>query len=94
MLCRLFHNMQSFQLRGYCVPLHPYDEVNLEKLAIVTDIGEPLDVIKLVRMSWTDRLELIKSITLLLQRLSPLTVSSQSSESKVIESRFLLKCII
>ena len=41
---------------GYCVPQKLYNGDADSLVAMVTELGETIDIIKLLQMSWEDRL--------------------------------------
>lgn len=45
------------QVLGFCVPDRPFDGGADTAVAMVTELGEPIDQIKLLQMSWEDRLK-------------------------------------
>ncbi len=65
-----YHN-HLFQLHGYCIPRDPSSSSTIDRLATVTEIGEPLLVVRLVQIDWIDRLRLIESIANFVNRLRP-----------------------
>lgn len=49
-------SLPAFQMLGYCVPKKPYDGAADGLVSMVTELGETIDIIKLLQMSWEDRL--------------------------------------
>ncbi len=41
---------------GYCVPDGPYTGDESSEVRMVTELGDTLDIIKLLQMSWENRL--------------------------------------
>ncbi|KAL8580760.1 hypothetical protein ACOMHN_018432 [Nucella lapillus] len=62
------HNV--IQVLGFCVPDKPYDGDGDTSVVMVTELGEPIDLIKLLQMSWEDRLRISYDLTRLLHFLS------------------------
>ncbi|PVD25591.1 hypothetical protein C0Q70_13249 [Pomacea canaliculata] len=58
------------QVLGFCVPDKPYDGDGDTTVVMVTELGEPIDLIKLLQMSWEDRLRISYDLTRLLDFLS------------------------
>lgn len=58
------------QVLGFCVPDKPYDGEGDTSVVMATELGEPIDLIKLLQMSWEDRLRISYDLTRLLDFLS------------------------
>lgn len=50
------------QVLGFCVPDKPYDGDGDTTVVMVTELGEPIDLIKLLQMSWEDRLRVSSQV--------------------------------
>ena len=48
--------VSDLQMMAYCVPQKPYDGETDSLVAMTTELGETIDIIKLLQMSWEDRL--------------------------------------
>ena len=48
--------IKYFQVLSYCVPAVPYDGRVETEVSMVVKLGKPLDIIRLLQMSWEDRL--------------------------------------
>ncbi|XP_005090794.1 extracellular tyrosine-protein kinase PKDCC [Aplysia californica] len=55
---------------GFCVPTKPFDGDVDSTVAMVTELGEPIDQIKLLQMSWEDRLKVSYDIVKLIEYLA------------------------
>lgn len=54
--------LTCFQVLGFCVPDKPYDGDGDTTVVMVTELGEPIDLIKLLQMSWEDRLRVCSAL--------------------------------
>ncbi len=48
------------QVLGHCVPEQSYDGTPVTEVATVTEVGDTLDLIRLLQMAWEDRLKVSK----------------------------------
>lgn len=68
LLSKLDHQ-NVIKMVGYCVPHKKFSEKQ-NTVAIITELGEPFDVIRLLQMSWEDRLRLTLDLARLVQYFS------------------------
>ncbi|KRX13581.1 Protein kinase domain-containing protein, cytoplasmic [Trichinella nelsoni] len=65
-----FKHPNIIELIGYCIPSDPSSENSIDKLAIVSELGEPLNLFILLQMNWEERLKILYSILKLLEYFS------------------------
>ncbi|KAL1236389.1 Protein kinase domain-containing protein, cytoplasmic [Trichinella pseudospiralis] len=65
-----FKHPNIIELIGYCIPSNPSAEDSIGKLAIVSELGEPLNLFVLLQMNWEERLKILYSILKLLEYFS------------------------
>ncbi|XP_064485768.1 extracellular tyrosine-protein kinase PKDCC-like [Ornithodoros turicata] len=58
------------KMYGYCIPKEYLLESSSKNLVVVTELGEPLDIIRLLQMSWEDRLRVGLGLARLLSYMS------------------------
>ncbi|XP_041353612.1 extracellular tyrosine-protein kinase PKDCC-like [Gigantopelta aegis] len=63
---------------GFCVPKQRYNGDSNTAVVMVTELGETIDLIKLLQMSWEDRLRISYDVTRLLRFLSSSPLGSIS----------------
>lgn len=69
LLKKLIHP-NVIEMLGYCVPIKEYDGGQSSSVSIITELGQPIDVIGLLQMSWEDRLRVSLGMAHLLYHLA------------------------
>lgn len=70
LILRALNHSNIAKVIAYCVPSKPYDETDDSAVTLVTELGTPLDLIRLLQMSWEDRLRVVFEVTNLLHFLA------------------------
>uniref|UniRef100_A0A5S6QSB6 Protein kinase domain-containing protein n=1 Tax=Trichuris muris TaxID=70415 RepID=A0A5S6QSB6_TRIMR len=65
-----FRHSSIIELIGYCIPMRPSDEDSFQSLAVVSELGEPMNLVQLLQLSWESRLKLFLSLVRLLDFLA------------------------
>ncbi|CDW55104.1 PIP49 C domain containing protein [Trichuris trichiura] len=65
-----FRHSSIIELIGYCIPMYPSDEGGFQSLAVVSELGEPMNLVQLLQLSWESRLKLFLSLVRLLDFLA------------------------
>ncbi|GIY76216.1 extracellular tyrosine-protein kinase PKDCC [Caerostris darwini] len=69
-ILRSIQHPNIVKILGYCVPVDPDISDPRHTVAIFEEYGEPIDVIKLLQLSWEDRLRISLGLSRLLKHLS------------------------
>lgn len=67
---RTISHPNVIKILGYCVPVEPEMENPLNTIAIFQEYGEPINVIKMLQLSWEDRLRISLGLSRLLKHLA------------------------
>lgn len=75
LLKELVHD-NMLKVLGYCIPKGDFSEETGNTVAMVTELGNPVDIIKLLQMSWEDRLRISLGVARLLHHLAHSSLGS------------------
>ncbi|XP_067136460.1 extracellular tyrosine-protein kinase PKDCC-like [Centruroides vittatus] len=75
LLQKLIHP-NVIEMLGYCVPVIDYNGAQSSSVSVITELGQPIDIISLLQMSWEDRLRVSLGMAHLLYHLAHSSLGS------------------